>query len=62
MKNIIFIGAGGFASECYTTFIENIKNDRSTFFKGFLSTTNDLKPYGLQHFKEIHFFLNLIKK
>lgn len=48
MKNIIFIGAGGFASECYTTLIENIKNDKSIFFKGFLSTTNDLKPYGLQ--------------
>lgn len=49
MKNIIFIGAGGFASECYSILIENIKNDKTFCFKGFLSTSNDLEPYGLQH-------------
>ncbi|PAF53665.1 hypothetical protein BKH42_04920 [Helicobacter sp. 13S00482-2] len=50
MKNIIFIGAGGFASECYQYLLDVMSTDKSISFKGFLSTSNDLQPYDLQRF------------
>ncbi|PAF47062.1 hypothetical protein BKH46_04900 [Helicobacter sp. 12S02634-8] len=49
MKNIFFIGAGGFGSECYQTILEVMAVDKNICFKGFLSTSNDLAPYGLEH-------------
>ncbi|PAF47058.1 hypothetical protein BKH46_04880 [Helicobacter sp. 12S02634-8] len=49
MKNIFFIGAGGFGSECYQTILEVMAIDKNICFKGFLSTSNDLAPYGLEH-------------
>ncbi|MDO7253942.1 hypothetical protein [Helicobacter cappadocius] len=50
MKNIIFIGAGGFGSECYQYLLDVMNIDKNIFFKGFLSTSNDLAPYGLQKY------------
>ncbi len=47
MKNIFFIGAGGFASECYCYLQDIMKVDKDIIFKGFLSTSNDLAQYGL---------------
>lgn len=50
MKNIIFIGAGGFGSECYQYLLDVMNIDKNISFKGFLSTSNDLAPYGLQKY------------
>ncbi|PAF43774.1 acetyltransferase [Helicobacter sp. 11S03491-1] len=50
MKNIFFIGAGGFGSECYQYLSDVMATDKSIVFKGFLSTSNDLAPYGLESF------------
>ncbi|PAF45168.1 hypothetical protein [Helicobacter sp. 11S02596-1] len=49
MKNILFIGAGGFGSECYQYLLDVMAIDKNIGFKGFLSTSNDLYPYGLEH-------------
>ncbi|PAF48866.1 hypothetical protein BKH41_04350 [Helicobacter sp. 12S02232-10] len=49
MKNILFIGAGGFGSECYQYLSDVMNFDKTISFKGFLSTSNDLAPYGLEH-------------
>lgn len=48
-KNILFIGAGGFASECYMYLQDRISTGEKLNIKGFLSTSNDLEPYGLSH-------------
>ncbi|STQ85565.1 hypothetical protein LS73_009165 [Helicobacter muridarum] len=48
-KNIVFIGAGGFASECYQYILDVMSIDSNIRFKGFVSTSNDLSPYGLEH-------------
>lgn len=50
MKNIIFIGAGGFGSECYQYLLDVMSIDKEICFKGFLSSSNDLFPYGLQKY------------
>ncbi|PAF51516.1 hypothetical protein [Helicobacter sp. 13S00477-4] len=44
MKEIIFIGAGGFGSECYEYLCDVMALHKDISFKGFLSTSNDLKP------------------
>lgn len=49
-KNIIMIGAGGFASECYEYLQDVMKTDANINFKGFLSTSNDLHSYGLENY------------
>ncbi|MDE6886354.1 MAG: acetyltransferase [Helicobacteraceae bacterium] len=50
MKNIIFIGAGGFASECYQYLLDCMGIDKTLKFKGFLSSSNDLHKYKLEHY------------
>ncbi|PAF51513.1 acetyltransferase [Helicobacter sp. 13S00477-4] len=55
MKEIIFIGAGGFGSECYEYLCDVMALHKDISFKGFLSTSNDLKPYGLERFFMGHY-------
>lgn len=50
MKNIVFIGAGGFACECYAYLQDILAQGNDLIFKGFLSTTNNLHPYGLEKY------------
>ncbi|RDU70614.1 hypothetical protein CQA66_07830 [Helicobacter aurati] len=49
IKQILFIGAGGFASECYQYLLDVMSLDNTIRFKGFVSTSNNLAPYKLEH-------------
>lgn len=49
-KNILILGSGGLASECYQYLQEVLQNDNSLVFKGFLAPTNTLYPYNLEHY------------
>lgn len=49
-KNIIILGSGGLASECYQYLQEVIQQDSDITFKGFLSPSNSLSPYTLENY------------
>lgn len=49
-KNILILGSGGLASECYQYLQEVLQIDSSINFKGFLSPSNTLLQYHLQDF------------
>ncbi len=49
-RNVIIIGAGGFAAECHLYLLEVIKQDDSLAFGGFLADSHVLAQYGLEEY------------
>jgi len=49
-KNVIIIGAGGFAAECHLYLLEVLKRDDSLAFGGFLADSHVLGQYKLEKY------------
>jgi sugar O-acyltransferase (sialic acid O-acetyltransferase NeuD family) len=54
-KNVIIIGAGGFAAECHLYLHEVIRQDSALAFGGFLAESQNLDQYGLSEYFHGHY-------